>query len=59
MLVILHPVGNFTHNVYQILHIVCDLRCFVARLFLSKIHVLLSVKFAGQCDCERVKKGQI
>ena len=35
-----------------ILHIVCNLRCFVASKFLSPIYALLRVKFAGLKICK-------
>ena len=50
---------NFTHNVYfytqgVILH--NDLRCFVARQFLSRIYALSSVKISGlkMCECKKM-----
>ena len=38
-----------------------DLRCFVARQFLSQIYALLSVKFSGlkMCECKKNDKYQV
>ena len=38
-----------------------DLRCFVARQFLSQIYALLSVKFSGlnMCECKKSDKYEV
>ena len=38
-----------------------DLRCFVARQFLSQIYALLRVKFTGlkMCECKKNDKYQV
>ena len=38
-----------------------DLRCFVARQFLSQIYALLSVKFSGlkMCECKKNDKYEV
>ena len=64
--VILHTVCNFTHcailhtvwNICEILLCCGDLRCFVARQFLSQIYALLSVKFSGLKICLFEKNGK-
>ena len=40
---------------------IIDLRCFVARQFLSQIYVLLSVKFPGlkMCECKKNDKYEV
>ena len=49
----------YTHCV--ILHILCNLRCFVASKFLSRIHALLSVKFPSlkMCGCKKNDKYEV
>ena len=44
-----------------IFHSNIDLRCFVARQFLSQIYTLLSVKFSGlkMCECKKNDKYEV
>ena len=53
--IVLHTVLSFTHTMCFCIKNI-DIRCFVARQFLSQIYALLSVKFSGvkKCWCKYV-----